>query len=333
MYSEKTTLHEKNRLYRPGTLRSLLIDVTEKCNMRCRHCYFETFVNKEPVALENLRALIDEAHEMGVFHYILSGGEPTLDMDRLAEIIRYTRPDESYINITSNGWNFTRDTARTLRRLKADKVVFSMDSGIEAEHDDNRGAGAYAHVLNAVEHVLAEGLLSAISITVTHQSLYEDGFKAAYEYTRRKKIRLETQIAMPVGKWDGKKDMLISPDDARYIETLRDETPILPNGQMAVSRDVFNYNRACHCPAGVEFMSVTADGHVLPCNFCQFSLGKAGENSLAAMRDSLIASPWFQGKIEHCLVGQDKEFINAYVMPHVDAKKPLDAYAVFDLPR
>ena len=333
MYSEKPKLHEKNRQYVSGNLRSLIIDVTSRCNMRCPHCYFHTFMDHNLMPLDKLKVTMDEAHAMGVFHYILTGGEPTMDLDRLATIIEFTRPDESYINITSNGWKFDRNMARHLRELKADKVVFSLDSGIEAEHDKGRGKGSFRYVMAAIDHVLAEGLLSGVSFTASHATLHSEGFKAAYEYTVKKKIRFELQVAMPVGMWDGQKDILITPEDARYIEELRDKTPLLPNGQKAVSRDVFNYNGPSHCPAAIEFMAITADGNIMPCNFCQNSIGKVGEGSLAAMRSALMTSPLFRGEVAHCLVGQDEDYIDTYIIPYVNQSKPLDAYEVFNLPR
>lgn len=333
MFSEKPKLHEKNRSYRPGHLRSLVIDVTPLCNMRCPHCYFTPFRDKPPMSLDKLKVTLEQAQAMGVYHYILMGGEPTMDMERLAAVIELTKPEESYINITSNGWDFTRETARRLRELEADKVVFSLDSGIEEEHDRGRRKGSYRQVMAAVEHVLAEGLLAAVGITVTRSSLHGPGFKAAYEYTKKMKIRLDVQVAMPVGMWEGRKDVIITPEDAGHIARLREVTPILPNGQKAVNRDVLNYGGACHCPAAVEFMAISVDGHIMPCNFCQTSVGRVGEGELNLMREALMASPWFKGEVPHCLIGEDEEFIDRFITPHSGKKKPLDAYELFDLPR
>ena len=90
-------------------------------------------------------------------------------------------------------------------------------------------------------------------------------------------------------------------------------------------------SRRTFCPAGLEFMAITADGHVLPCNFAQYSLGRIGQRPLARMRADLMGSPWFRGRHACCLLGEDREFFERYVAPYRDQPKPLDAYAVFGL--
>ena len=298
--------------------------------MSCPHCYAEPFRDVEPVALGDLKRALDEAWELGVFHWVLQGGEPIQDTERLEAIIGMAHPDESYINVISNGWGMTVEKIRWLKELKVDKIAFSMDSGLEAEHDANRMPGSYQKVLGAIENVLTEGLLTSISTVVTHQSLYSEGFRRAYEYAKEKGIRIDVQIAEPVGKWDGRKDILMTTADSRYVKELQMNCPILQNGQRMVNRDIFTGD-SDHCPAGIEFMALTADGNLLPCNFLQFSLGNIRDKSIKKMRQSLLRSRWFDGKHGSCLCGEDPEFIRRFVIPYINNPKPLDASTIFEL--
>jgi len=133
-----------------------------------------------------------------------------------------------------------------------------------------------------------------------------------------------------VGKWDGKKEHLITEEDARFIKRLQRESPLLKNGQKLINRDIYS-GTSDHCPAGTEFMGLTADGQLLPCNFLQFSLGNIKDKSVKQMRDDLLTSPWFNGKHPVCLCGEDCEFIDKYIVANVGQTKPLDAYKVFCL--
>ncbi len=330
MYSEKTKLHKRQARYQPGNLRTIAIDVTAKCNMRCSHCYAETFVNAVPVDLQVVQQTLDELYEMGVFHYVLQGGEPIEDMERLEAILRACHPDEAYLNVVSNGWKMTPDVIAWLKSLKVDKIAFSLDSGIAEEHDARRREGSFERVIKAVDDVIAEGLLTSVSIVVTHQSLYSEGFRKVSRYALDKQIRLDVQIAEPVGKWDGRRDLLITPEDAAYIKKLRLEGPVLPNGQRMVNRDIFSGTHD-HCPAGTEFLSITADGQCLPCNFLQYSLGNLRDHSVREMRDTLLKNRWFTDDHPMCLCGESQAFIDEFVMPYVNVTKPLDAYKVFGL--
>ncbi len=330
MYSVKNKLHGRKKAYKPGNLRTIALDVTPKCNMKCHHCYAETFVKVKPIELDILKKALDEFYALGVFHYVLQGGEPIADPNRLEAILKMCYPNETYINVVSNGWDMTKDRVIWLKDLKVDKIAFSLDSGIEKEHDIIRGEGSYKRVLDAIDYVLEEGLLTSISIVVTHESLYSEGFKNAYEYAKNKKIKMDIQIAEPVGKWDGKKEFLVTPEDSKYIKRLQLNSLRLPNGQRMINRDIFCGDRD-HCPAGIEFMGLTADGHFLPCNFLQFSLGNISDKSIKEMRDNLLTSAWFRGDYPNCLCGENQEFINKYIIPYKEMKKPLNAYKIFGL--
>ena len=332
MYSNKPLLHERQKAYRSGTLRTVTLDVTSKCNMKCSKCYAETFVGREPLGLAQLGEVLREFYEMGVFHYVLQGGEAITDPTRLEFILRNCYPDETYINVVSNGWSMTRNKIQWLKDLKVDKISFSMDSGIAEEHDIDRLPGSHESVCRAVDTVLGEGLLTSVSIVVTHESLYSDGFNKALDFVKQKGIRMDVQIAEPVGKWDGKRDMLITPDDAVYIKRLQQECGRLTNGQTVINRDIFS-GSCDHCPAAREFMSLSVNGELLPCNFLQYSLGNVSEYRIRDMRDAILESDWFDGKQQVCICGEDINFIDQHISPYVGQPKPLDAYGVFGLCR
>ncbi len=69
-------------------IRSSIYDVTNRCNLRCKGCFFfssgEEAVGTEETDLGRWEAFIDAEKERGVNLAILIGGEPTLCMDRVA---------------------------------------------------------------------------------------------------------------------------------------------------------------------------------------------------------------------------------------------------------
>ncbi len=69
-------------------IRSSIYDVTDRCNLRCKGCFFyssgEHEVAREEKSIERWRGFIDREVERGVNLAILIGGEPTLCPDRLA---------------------------------------------------------------------------------------------------------------------------------------------------------------------------------------------------------------------------------------------------------
>lgn len=329
MYSEKPKLHEREKNRKQPGLKSLVLDVTNKCNMKCSFCYAEPFAKTEPVDLVVLKKALDEAYDMGVSHICLMGGEVCADYERLKAIIPLTHPDETYLNIVSNGWGMSKERISELRHMWIDKITFSVDSGIEKEHDKSRMPGSFKRIMEAIDNVKAEGLQAGISTVVTHTSLYSEGFKKAYDIAKEKGIRFDVQIVEPVGKLDGIQDDLITKEDADYIYKLYEASPIVDDGRKMIKRDL--YRNGVSCPAGKEFMSISADGNFLPCNFLQASLGNIKDRSLKEMREDLLKSKWFSEEHAYCLMGECKQFFDEFVYPNKDKKKPLDAYKLFCL--
>ncbi|MBN1531146.1 MAG: radical SAM protein [Spirochaetes bacterium] len=73
-------------------IRSSIYDVTNKCNLRCKGCFFfssdEHKVAEEEMDIQKWEAFIDREKERGVNLAILIGGEPTLYLDRVEAFYR-----------------------------------------------------------------------------------------------------------------------------------------------------------------------------------------------------------------------------------------------------
>ena len=83
MLTENQTL-KKDRVYSAPTCINL--EITEACNIKCRHCYNpwrEDSAGSNSLTKDKMDYLIDEFVACGVFHVILSGGEPFAKFDLL----------------------------------------------------------------------------------------------------------------------------------------------------------------------------------------------------------------------------------------------------------
>lgn len=330
VYADKFKLHERQKNYKSGTLRSIVFDVTPRCNMNCSHCSASTFSKTKPIELSKLKKPLTELYGMGVYHYVLAGGEPITDFSRLESIISMIYPDETYVNVLSNGWKMNKDVILKLKDMKVDKICYSLDSGIPFEHDLNRRKGSYERVLKAIDSTLEAGLFASVATVATPEYLYSDGFKTLFDYAKKKQIRLQIDIAMPVGKWDANEDILLKKEDSDYLKNLWENSPIISDGKKLITRDIFGEFEQ-RCRAGNEGMAISSDGQFLPCNFLQFSLGNIAEKSVKEMYSALSKSEWFNKKNSLCLAGEDRIFFNKFIKPYKNLPKPLDAWKIFRL--
>lgn len=334
VFSEKVKLHKRRKEAKPKDLKTVIFDITSKCNMNCPHCYASIFRGVEPISLEKLKEPFQELYDMGMAHFIFGGGEPVMDFERLEKIISLAHPDETYLNVLSNGWDMGLDNLYRLRDLGVDKICFSLDSGIEEEHDKYRRKSSFKKVLEAVDNITSdkklEGMFTSITAVPTNQSIYSEGFQKLVEYSKEKGVRLQIDIAMPVGKWDGREDILLTKEHVKYLKQLSLDNNYASDGHPLIKRDLYHED-GDRCRAGKDVMYITVDGEVTPCCFLQFSLGNIAEKSIRRMRDDLLKNKWFNGQQPKCLCGENREFFDKFITPYVGVAKPLDAYKVFDL--
>ena len=65
------------------------INITERCNFNCLHCYeaVDNEILREEMSLENCRKLLEEAASCGIQNIKITGGEPLMHPDFM-EIVR-----------------------------------------------------------------------------------------------------------------------------------------------------------------------------------------------------------------------------------------------------
>lgn len=149
------------------SLRYLLLEVTDRCNLACRHCYLGETQGKD-LALEDLRTVLGQFDEMGGLRLVVTGGEPTL------------HPDFSEINTMMAGrlcrtvlvTNGTLLTEGLCGALEFNEVQVSLD-GMEKGHDCIRGEGSFAGALRGIECLRRAGRQISVATMVHRENIRE----------------------------------------------------------------------------------------------------------------------------------------------------------------
>ncbi|MFZ5996417.1 MAG: radical SAM protein [Nitrospirota bacterium] len=149
------------------SLRYLELQITDRCNLSCRHCYLGTARDNE-LSIESIAAILDEFEEMQGLRLLITGGEPL--MHRRFAALNELLPRYRFRKILFTNGLMLHD--EILETLNVQEVQFSVD-GLERGHDALRGRGTYKRVMERVKRVLNAGIAVSIATMVHRENLGE----------------------------------------------------------------------------------------------------------------------------------------------------------------
>jgi len=153
----------------------LVVELTNRCNLRCRHCYDERHADTGELPLEILEKVLREAKDCGIDHLSFTGGEPTLH-GRFAEIVRALCEAGFTFGFVSNGSTLPKIYGLLVRHRSNFKgATFSLDGAREQTHDSLRGKGSYRQVMRAASVCVAKDLPFTVNMVLTARNRSEIG--------------------------------------------------------------------------------------------------------------------------------------------------------------
>jgi radical SAM protein with 4Fe4S-binding SPASM domain len=153
-----------------GVPLSVHLDVTYRCNERCVHCYLDHDDHGEMTTAE-IRGLLDQLADAGVFFLVLSGGEVFMRGDFL-DIVEYARSLAFCVKVKTNAY-MVRDTeARRLRDLAVQEVQVSIYSHRPEVHDAiTLLPGSLKRSIDGIRRLRAQGVKVVIADVLMMQNI------------------------------------------------------------------------------------------------------------------------------------------------------------------
>jgi MoaA/NifB/PqqE/SkfB family radical SAM enzyme len=149
---------------------NLLIHLSDRCNLQCKHCYLSAAGTGETMLPPDLvRRTLCEAHELGLDSVQLSGGEPLLYPD-IRRLLNDTRHKRFKVSLSTNATLIDDGTADLLADIGAD-VVASID-GPAPYHDSFRAKpGCFEKAAAGIERLVQRGVRVKMVTTVCRDNL------------------------------------------------------------------------------------------------------------------------------------------------------------------
>ena len=149
------------------SLRYLELQITERCNLSCRHCYQKKKSAKD-MPLELISKILGEFEDMGGLRVMVSGGEPLLhkEIQRVLDILSSNSYTFRRVLLT-NGTIFIEGVGKAF-----DEVQISID-GLEEGHDYIRGRGSFKKAIENLKKYLSLGLDVSVATMIHGKNLEE----------------------------------------------------------------------------------------------------------------------------------------------------------------
>jgi len=266
--------------------------LTEKCNLRCRHCYQQSPSGE--MACEDVRQVIGDiavAIENWALHYEIevapsihfTGGEPFLRND-LFDILHLARLRGFTTSLLSNGTLITGDIAQKIREAEVEDVQVSLD-GMETVHDSIRGKGAFEKAIAGCRNLVAMGIELNLNMTVSSLNYRELG----------PVVQLAGDLGassvgfsrlVPCGRGQDLSEHSLSPKQLSSLGKTLIESDNRSNVAITSRDPLFNILNITDdadlsrldfpiggCAAGVFGVTIAADGDIMPCRRMDLSIG------------------------------------------------------------
>lgn len=272
-------------------IKAVCLNIIHACNLRCKYCFAdegEYNGHKGKMSLETAKKAIDYVVKRSGprknIEIDLFGGEPTMMMDTIKEIIAYARENEAKWNkrirftMTTNATLLT-DEMMDYMDKELENIILSID-GRKEVNDKVRirfdGKGSYDQILPNIKKMVAKRdktKAHTVRGTFTRENLdfYEDVKMMVDEEFREISIEpvvLEDGHPLALRKEDLPK--IFESYDKLYDELVQKKAEgkefnfyhfkVDLNGGPCV------YKRISGCGAGFEYVAITPQGEVYPCH-------------------------------------------------------------------
>ena len=272
-------------------IKAVCLNIIHACNLRCKYCFAdegEYNGHKGKMSLETAKKAIDYVVKRSGprknIEIDLFGGEPTMMMDTIKEIIAYARENEAKWNkrirftMTTNATLLT-DEMMDYMDKELENIILSID-GRKEVNDKVRirfdGKGSYDQILPNIKKMVAKRdktKAHTVRGTFTRENLdfYEDVKMMVDEGFREISIEpvvLEDGHPLALRKEDLPK--IFESYDKLYDELVQKKAEgkefnfyhfkVDLNGGPCV------YKRISGCGAGFEYVAIAPQGEVYPCH-------------------------------------------------------------------
>lgn len=273
------------------------LELTYRCNLRCRHCYTDPYNNAQffprELTLDEISRLLDELQELGVIWLNLTGGDIFMHQ-HFFEIYERAYRQGFLLQLYTNGTLFTRGVIQRLQAMPPFTIDVSCHTVNETRFDwFTQVPGSHRAFLRGMELLRESGLPFTLKTKLMNWNHDELGDLRSFTESCGQSLSYTTSLSP---RLDGDCSSLtyrVSPEDLQEIgrSEIGAEQQDACDGDSLLSSP--GDKRLFRCGCGTNAIHINAWGELSTCTFQyearlslrQFSLREAVDRVFTEVRE------------------------------------------------
>ena len=263
--------------------------ITEKCNLRCKHCYHADYTSANELNLSELILIADKINSTlrkwnkdGTLS--ITGGEPFVVMDKLFPLLQHINSLETinHFDLLTNGSLLDEAILSQLKGFKKlRRVQVSLEAGNQKLNDQIRGNGSFEKTLSAIRLLKQNGFQVAVMMTISHMNKEE--VEPLIELLKKEGVdTFSAERFIPEGAGADLKDELLTAEEIRdvfqriySIAMKKDKIRILLYRPLFALLNGNDPTVGALCSVGNNALTIMHDGTIYPCRRLPIPIGNA----------------------------------------------------------
>lgn len=156
-------------------IKTIYIEITNKCNLNCHTCYNRSGLNKSinELSTKSIIQVINQFIPLGLKRVLLSGGEPTLHSEFSKILSLFSEYPNLTFGIVTNGTTNHQELIDTINTSNNLVLQVSLDGANEITNAKTRGDNQFSRVISLLSKIKNQNISPTLKMVV-NQNNYHD---------------------------------------------------------------------------------------------------------------------------------------------------------------
>lgn len=282
---------EKKLSSSAGKLQTMILGITNKCPLGCKHCYeWDNLSAHDSLSFSDLQLIIEKIRKAGINHIHFGGGEPLARFDDMIALMDHSGNSCDYW-INTSGFGLTKEKARIMKEHGMTGAIISLDDWDENRHNSFRNnQSSFDWVMKAARNCTDAGIIVCLSLCPMKHLINITDLDKYHKLAKELGASFVRIIEpMKAGRFRDYEEM---PDDEQLsliAEFMRSRNSDPDYRDYPVIQFPGHHARQTGCTgSGNRYMYIDPNGNFHTCPFCRNPLGNVLNETIESGRQKAI---------------------------------------------